>query len=213
MRKLMTLIASVILINPLAIQAGSDSFDLVLRSRVETEEGSSRYHAVLEEQNWKGSETAVIVCDMWDLHHCLNATRRGAELAPRMDALLKQARARGATIIHAPSSCMKPYADHPGRKRAMAAPMAKTLPEKISEWCYSIPSEEKVEYPIDQTDGGEDDDLIEHEAWAKELEGKGLNPRAPWTKQTDLLTIKKSDYSATVVSKFGTCLNKRELRM
>ena len=76
----------------------------------------------------------------------------------------------------------------------MAAPMASKLPEKISEWCYSIPSEEEVEYPIDQSDGGEDDDPVEHEAWAKELESKGLNPRGPWTKQTDLLTIKKEDY-------------------
>ena len=194
MRKFLMLVASVTALLPALAQAAPNSFDLVMRSRVATEENSVRYHAVLEEQSWKATETAVIVCDMWDLHHCLNATRRGAELAPRMNALLKKARAQGATIIHAPSSCMKPYANHPGRKRAMAAPMASKLPEKISEWCYSIPSEEEVEYPIDQSDGGEDDDPVEHEAWAKELESKGLNPRGPWTKQTDLLTIKKEDY-------------------
>ena len=194
MRNLIPWIASVVFIIPSMTSADSNSLNLTLRHRVPTSEDSPRYHALLEKQNWKGSETAVIVCDMWDLHHCLNATRRGAEMAPRMNALLNRARARGATIIHAPSSCMKPYANHPARKRAMVAPMASTLPAKINEWCYRIPSEDQVEYPIDQSDGGEDDDLGEHAAWAKELEDKGLNPKAPWTRQTDLLTIKDKDY-------------------
>ena len=101
---------------------------------------------------WKPQQTAAIVCDMWDLHHCLNATLRGGEMAPRMNRVLNESRLRGATIIHAPSSCMEPYKNHPGRKRAQAAPAAKNLPTDISKWCYSIPSEEQGEYPIDQTD-------------------------------------------------------------
>ena len=28
---------------------------------------------------------AIIVCDMWDSHHCLNAVRRCVEVAPRMN--------------------------------------------------------------------------------------------------------------------------------
>jgi hypothetical protein len=51
------------------------------------------------------------------------------------------------------------------------------------------PREELAVYPLDQTDGGEDDDPAEHAAWAKELEAKGLNPKAPWTKQIDVLRI------------------------
>ena len=27
-------------------------------------------------EQWEPAETALIVCDMWNLHHCLNATRR-----------------------------------------------------------------------------------------------------------------------------------------
>ena len=27
-------------------------------------------------EQWDPAETALIVCDMWNLHHCLNATRR-----------------------------------------------------------------------------------------------------------------------------------------
>ena len=42
----------------------------------------------------------------------------------------------------------------------MAAPKAANLPKDIGEWCRKIPSEEKGKYPIDQSDGGEDDDAI-----------------------------------------------------
>ena len=60
-------------------------------------------------------------------------------------------------IIHAPSSCMDAYKDHPARKRAQAAPRAATLPKEIDGWCKQIPAEEKGIYPIDQADGGCDD--------------------------------------------------------
>ena len=53
--------------------------------------------------------------------------------------------------------------------------------------CSRIPAEERGRYPIDQSDGGEDDDLAEHRAWAEKLQGLGRNPPAPWKKQTDLL--------------------------
>ena len=164
-------------------------FKLSLRSRVETAKKSGRFHTVAKPETWKASETAIIVCDMWDLHHCLNATTRGAELAPRMDELLKEARKQGAIIIHAPSSCTKFYDGTTARKRAQATPRSKKLPEDIGSWCRHISAEDGGEYPIDQSDGGEDDDPKEHAAWAKKLEKMGRNPRAPWKRQTELLTI------------------------
>src|SRR5262249_42156152 len=93
-------------------------FAFQLRNRVETKPPSGRFHTLTKSETWDPKETAVIVCDMWDLHHCLNATLRGGEMAPRMDEVLKSARERGATIIHAPSSCMEAYKDHPARKHA-----------------------------------------------------------------------------------------------
>ncbi|HEY1049201.1 MAG TPA: hypothetical protein VGE39_05590, partial [Prosthecobacter sp.] len=128
--------------------------------------------ATLVKEQWLPSRTAIIACDMWDLHHCKNAVTREVEMAPRMNQLLEKARAQGALIIHAPSSCMKPYEGTPARERAKTAPQAARLPDKIGEWCKQIPSEEMAAYPLDQTDGGEDDDPAEHAAWAKELEGK-----------------------------------------
>ena len=156
---------------------------LTLQSR------SASNRATLVKEQWLPSRTALIVCDMWDLHHCKNAVIREGEMAPRLNEVLEKARAEGLLIIHAPSSCMKAYEGTPARERARSAPAAARLPDKIGEWCKQIPAEEMAVYPLDQTDGGEDDDPAEHAAWAKELEAKGLNPRAPWTRQIDALRI------------------------
>src|SRR6187402_1192224 len=61
--------------------------------------------AALVKEQWLPSRTAIIVCDMWDLHHCKNAVTREVEMAPRMNDVLEKARGEGVLIIHAPSSC------------------------------------------------------------------------------------------------------------
>src|SRR5256714_5406462 len=93
------------------------------------------YETRSKEVLWQPSETAIIVCDMWDAHHCLNAVRRVGEISPRMDEVLQKSRSQGVFIIHAPSDCTAPYKDHPARKRAQEAPMAKNLTNDISKWC------------------------------------------------------------------------------
>ncbi|MBI1247820.1 isochorismatase family protein [bacterium] len=165
-----------------------ETLDLTLRSQEQLHDGG-RYHAQWHQESWKPAETAIIVCDMWDAHHCLNAVKRGAELTPRMNEVLKKARDQGVLIIHSPSGCMAAYKDHPARIRAMAVTKAASVPKEIANWCHWLPDEEKDKYPIDQSNGGEDDNPIEHAEWAKKLESQGLNPRAPWKKQTDGLTI------------------------
>lgn len=165
------------------------TIDVQLRSR-----GKSGDQTVVQQQ-WKSTETAVIVCDVWDYHHCLNAVRRVEQFAPRLNQVLVAARKRGAIIIHSPSDCMEAYRNHPARLRAMNVPQATDAPTDIDAWCSSIPSEELATYPIDQSDGGEDDDPAEHAQWAKELESLGRNPRSPWKKQTKSLTIHETvDY-------------------
>jgi nicotinamidase-related amidase/type 1 glutamine amidotransferase len=173
----------------------SNRLMLTLRSRVDSPGLGGASRVVETGAAWDARRTAIIVCDMWDLHHCLNATRRVGELAPRMDEVLKAARARGATVIHAPSSCTDAYKDHPARLRARAAPRSKSLPTAIGQWCKQIPAEEKAAYPVDQREGGEDDDLAEHARWAARLASLGRNPRAPWKTQTSALTIdERADY-------------------
>src|SRR5437588_9401782 len=148
---------------------------------------------------------------MWDLHHCLNATRRVGELAPRMNQLLTEARARGALVIHAPSSCMTAYKDHPARGQALLVPRAPSMPKDIANWCHRIPAEEKGKYPIDQSDGGEDDDPAEHRAWALKLEAMGRNPRAPWKRQTAAIDIHDGDVTSDSGEEIWSVLARRKI--
>jgi type 1 glutamine amidotransferase/nicotinamidase-related amidase len=173
----------------MAQATSADDLQFALRHQTETSPGSGRYHRLIRPESWKPSETAIIVCDVWDSHHCLNAVRRVEEFAPRLDQVLNALRQQGVTVIHAPSDCMTAYADHPARRRAVDTPQAANLPKDISSWCRQIPSEEKGVYPIDQSDGGEDDEPQEHAEWAAKLTAMGRNPRAPWKKQIDLITI------------------------
>jgi nicotinamidase-related amidase/type 1 glutamine amidotransferase len=181
------LLLASLMVAPSELSGGALEFSL--RDRVETSAGSGRYHVRTRSESWDPSRTALIVCDMWDLHHCLSAVRREAEFAPRLEQVLTQARERGVTIIHAPSGCMDFYRNHPARLRAIATPPARHLPPDIQAWCRQIPAEEHQVYPLDQTGSTEDDDPAEHARWAAELSAKGLNPRAPWTRQIDILTI------------------------
>ena len=167
---------------------------LQTRLRVPIDKESPRFRTITRPAKWSPRQTAIVVCDMWDLHHCLNATRRGGELTPRMNRVLTSARKQGITVIHAPSSCMKAYENHPARKHALNTPRSENLPKEIGKWCYVIPEEQKGVYPIDQSDGGEDDDLFEHRQWAAKLTAMGKKPKAPWTKQTDGLTILDDDF-------------------
>ncbi|HUG20037.1 MAG TPA: hypothetical protein VMM56_13720, partial [Planctomycetaceae bacterium] len=141
------------------------------------------------EETWNAEETAIIVCDVWDLHHSLNAVRRVEQFAPRLDAVLKEARKWGVTIVHSPSDCMDSYSDHPARRRAVKAPVSPRLPHDIRSWCSVIPAEERAAYPIDQSDGGDDDDPAEHAEWVAKLEKLGRNPGTPWKSQSDLIAI------------------------
>ncbi len=188
-------------------------FKLSLRHRIEIESDGGHFHAIERSETWPADQTAIIVCDMWDLHHCHNAFVRVGQLAPRMNEVLKFARDQGATIVHAPSSCMDFYADHPARKRAQSVALAASVPEGIEQWCNQIPAEERGKYPIDQSDGGEDDDPEIHKKWAEELTAKGLNPRAPWTRQTSDLTIDEQvDYISDSGPQIWSILEKHQIQ-
>src|SRR5207253_2329983 len=124
-----TLIALVLLAG-----CAAEPFDSRLSALAQDGDGAFKLHArrLHDEKvvEWKAAETAVILCDMWDAHWCRSATRRCGELAPKIDAFVKAARAKGALIVHAPSDVMKFYDGTPQRKRAQEAPKAKT-DEKI----------------------------------------------------------------------------------
>ncbi|MCC9603242.1 isochorismatase family protein [Stieleria sp. JC731] len=173
----------------------------------------SPYLPKIDKQTWKAQETAIIVCDMWDSHHCYRAVQRATEMAPRMNRLMNVLRDQGVTVIHAPSGCMDAYQNHPSRQRSISEPKVDELPDDITKWCYSIAEEAAQQYPIDQTDGGEDDTEGEHEAWRNTLLMQGRNPDAPWTKQMDLLQIDpQSDWISDRGDEIWSILENRSIK-
>lgn len=164
-------------------------------------------------ETWQPEQTAMIVCDVWDYHHSLNAVERLEAFAPRLNKVLTDARRRGVTIIHAPSDCMNTYRDHPARKRAQSTPQATNAPHGIDAWCSAIPSEKLGIFPIDQSDGGEDDDPQKLAVWRKKLADLGRNPQMPWQAQSPLITIDKDlDFISDSGSEVWNVLQSRKIK-
>ena len=82
--------------------------------------------------DWVPEAAAVVICDMWDAHHCRSAAARVVEMAPRMNDVVSGLRGRGTFIIHAPSGCTDFYGGTPERVRAIEAP-PEPAPAKI-DW-------------------------------------------------------------------------------
>src|SRR5262249_38926405 len=76
----------------------ADSLALTARSRVPVEPGSSQFRETEKSLHWQPKQTAIVICDMWDQHWCKGATQRVAEMAPKMNAVVKAARAQGVLI-------------------------------------------------------------------------------------------------------------------
>ncbi len=150
-------------------QEQTKTFQLHLRTKVETEKGSGRCHTITQDVKWPAEKTAVIVCDMWDKHWCPGATGRVGELAPRMNQLLIEARKRGALVIHCPSETLEFYKDHPGRKLAQGAPKVKAK-VALQGWC-SLMKEKEGPLPIDASDGGCAETSKSHQAWSRQHPG------------------------------------------
>ena len=160
------------------LAAAEKPLTLHLRKRVETKHGSGRFHAVTETVAWNPAKTAIVVCDMWNEHWCKGATRRVAEMAPRMNDVLTAARKQGVLIIHCPSNTMKFYAGTPQRQLAQRAARVSTkTPLKTS---CGLDKNREGRLPIDDSDGGCDCD-------------PPCKQGSPWTHEIDTLRIAPSD--------------------
>ncbi len=130
-------------------------FRLHARLRVEQPSGSGEFQLVERTLDWQVSETAIIVCDMWDDHYCRMAAQRVGAMVPRMNQVLTAARSHGAVVIHAPSGTMDFYKDTPFRRRILEAPAVKP-PVPIASWCHLDPKHE-APLPIDTSRSACDD--------------------------------------------------------
>lgn len=123
---------------------------LHLRERREEPSGSGKIEVVERTVDWKVAETVIIVCDMWDDHHCKIAAQRVGVMAPRVNQVLSAARDRGMMIVHAPSETMEFYAGTPHRARMQAARPAQP-PVPIERRCDVDPQREPSLLPVDRT--------------------------------------------------------------
>jgi nicotinamidase-related amidase len=138
---------------------GAD-LQLTLRSRVEAFKGSGEWHEVRLESELPPSQTAVLICDMWDKHWCTGATQRVQALARKMAPVISQARARGIVIIHAPSETMDFYKDWAQRKSVLSIARV----EQPVTLGLSDPP-----LPIDDRGGGCDTGDAQYKAWTREI--------------------------------------------
>ena len=145
--------------------------ELHTRSRVHPAGDTNAWVTKEEAVQWDPARTAIVICDMWDKHHCPDATERVGEMVPRMNETIKAARARGAFIIHCPSDTMDFYKGHPGRKLAQAAPKVETK-VPLQGWC-SLNGGKEPGLPIDDSDGGCDGcpDCPSFKAWTRQHPG------------------------------------------
>ncbi|MCL2060293.1 MAG: cysteine hydrolase [Oscillospiraceae bacterium] len=112
------------------------------------DENDCRYwKPVVKNASYAPSELAIVLVDMWDAHWAKGASMRAAELALRVDPVVRRARDDGIFIVHGPSDLMDFYTDSPARKRALDIEIV--APAKPVE----IP-----DYPLatDQVGGGSD---------------------------------------------------------
>jgi nicotinamidase-related amidase len=159
-------------------QTSPEVLDLKVRRLVKPDPGSDLWQQSERPVQWEPKSTAAVICDMWNQHWCKGATERVTEMAPRMNELVARLRDKGVLIIHCPSDTMKFYEDSPGRKLAQAAPKVQAK-VPLKGWC-SLDSTKEPALPIDDSDGGCDD-----EPRCKE--------GSPWKREIDAIEIKPGD--------------------
>jgi nicotinamidase-related amidase len=137
------------------------AFSLSMRRQAlrHDEHGCACWDVVTTTRTINPKNVAIIVCDMWDSHWSRGAAMRVNVIAPRMDTVLRAARARGAQIIHAPSETMDAYVQSPARQRVVAAPLVEP-----SSSPHPVPA-----LPIDDSDEGSDSgETRPFRAWSRQ---------------------------------------------
>ena len=155
---------------------------LGLRMRSVAANGTDQPRTMLR-SDWDAAKAAVIICDMWDAHHCGTAARRVVEMAPRVNAVVAGLREQGTLIVHAPSGCVGFYSDTRARMRAIQAPQARAAgPIDWNGWDH----DKEAVLPTTLTAPGPCScDSSEPCCEA--------GPPHPWTRQTPLIDIGPDD--------------------
>jgi nicotinamidase-related amidase len=157
--------------------AKSFKFSLLLRKSVESEKGSGEWGEIHFEKGFTTARTAIVVCDMWDMHWCPSANTRMHALALKLEPFLNAARDSGIQIIHSPSDTMNFYRHYRERRRILNTRQVEPPPTEEPQ---------RPPLPIDDSDEGCDTPA---DPWA-----------LVWTRQNLNISIKDED----VISDIGT---------
>jgi len=122
----------------------------------------------------KPSETALLLCDVWDRHTQKGAEQRLAAMVPRMNRVVSACRKKGVLIIHSPSDVIDFYADHPARKRVLDTKLRKPREKKHDD----------PDMPFLREHSTTDTPTID--TWKKQ-------DGYPWTRQHKGITIRNID--------------------
>lgn len=145
---------------------GSDAFTLTLQRR----DGGGLVR--VNTASLKGSETAIVVMDMWDTHWCKAHAQRVAALIEPMNQTLNAARKLGISVVFSPSDVTKFYNGTPQRE------IMKTLPKHtLPKYEFNHPS-----VPWSNTGGCECS------------MDRPCKQGSPWTRQHNDLIIMPGDY-------------------
>jgi nicotinamidase-related amidase len=160
-------------------QENSQGLRISVQKRLPSDLEKGSWYIANEIKEWNTSETAIIICDMWDRHWCKGAAARVAEMAPFMNDVISIARKRGILIVHAPSECMAFYKNHPARKLGQKYKSKKAMDLITRD---KLVSEKDAVWPIDQSDEGCD--------CTPECK---VGPPWPWTRQIGIIEIYDND--------------------
>jgi nicotinamidase-related amidase len=151
--------------------ADQKTLDLTQRSRELTIDarGFSVWKTAISQWKISPSETALVLCDVWDKHWCRGANDRLAKLLHGMNHLARVLREMEVLIVHAPSDTIDFYRDSPARRRALEAPPIEVPPPILHE---------DPPLPIDDSDGGCDT-----------TDNPGVWGEALWTRQHPAIRI------------------------
>ncbi len=176
---ILILMSSAFLLSSLKAQDKPAMLKISMQRRLPSENEKGAYYISNRIEEWNPSQTAIIVCDMWDDHWCKGASARVAEMAPAMNEALSIAREKGILIVHAPSECMDFYKNHPARKLGQKYKSKKAQSLISTE---KLSSEKESEWPVDQSDGGCD--------CSPECK---QGPPWPWKRQISTIQISDKD--------------------
>jgi nicotinamidase-related amidase len=153
---------------------GQPTLRLPLRAQTlsHDEGGHAIWRVTTTTREVPAARTAIVICDMWDLHWSRGASERVGLMAPRMDAVIRAARDLGVTIVHAPSETMAFYQDAPARRRVATLPGVE-LP--------TMREHPDPALPIDDSDEGSDTgETSWYKAWTRQHPAITIDQERDW---------------------------------